>query len=88
MTTLYPRLASGSRFTRISQHFGYFEFQPLSAHEWRIVDSRHTPESVDALVGFVARHNGAFYATPLRHPLESVPFASLEAVASFFSRSE
>ena len=83
MTTTHPELASIRRRSRNRHHVGHLEFQPLSAHEWRIVDSRQTPDSVEALMGFVAWHNGAFDATRMTHPLESVPFASLEAVAVF-----
>ena len=86
MTTTHPEPTSVRRRSRNRHHVGHLEFQPLSAHEWRIVDSRQTPDSVEALVGFVAWHNGAFDATRMTHPLESVPFASLEAVAAFIAR--
>ena len=86
MTTTHPERAPIHRRPRKRHHVGHLEFQPLSAHEWRIVDSRQTPDTVEALVGFVALHNGAFDATRMTHPLESVPFASLEAVASFVGR--
>ena len=86
MTTTHPEPTSVRRRSRNRHHVGHLEFQPLSAHEWRIVDSRQTPDSVEALVGFVAWHNGAFDATRMTHPLESVPFASLEAVAAFVVR--
>lgn len=86
MTTTHPEPTSVRRRSRNRHHVGHLEFQPLSAHEWRIVDSRQTPDSVEALVGFVAWHNGAFDATRMTHPLESVPFASLEAVAAFVAR--
>ena len=86
MTTTHPEPTSVRRRSRNRHHVGHLEFQPLAAHEWRIVDSRQTPDSVEALVGFVAWHNGAFDATRMTHPLESVPFASLEAVAAFVVR--
>ena len=88
MTTTHPQLAPMRRPSRNGHRVDHLEFQPLSTHEWRIVDSRYAPETVEALVGFVARHNGAFYSTRLKHPLESVPFASLEAVAAFIGKPD
>ena len=88
MTTTHPDLAPIRRRSRTRHHVGHLEFQPLSTNEWRIVDSRQTPGTVEALVGFVAWHSGAFDATRLTHPLESVPFASLEAVAAFVGRPD
>ena len=86
MTTLHSPLRAGGRATH-TRHFSlFFEFQPLSGHEWRIVDSRLPAGSVEALIGFVHRHDGAFFATRLQHPFESVAFATLEAVAAFLAR--
>lgn len=59
------------------------DFHPLSDTEWRITDSRFPDGSIEALVGFVGRHHGEFFVTRMNHPLESTPFASLDAVADF-----
>lgn len=85
MTTLHSPLPSGGRGTRTRHISLYFEFQPLSGHEWRIVDSRLPAGSIEALIGFVDWHDGAFFATRMHHPFESVPFATLEAVAAFLA---
>lgn len=85
---LSSRSHTAARNTARVSPIAPYDFQPLSSNEWRIVDSRHPEGSVDALVGFVARHNDAYYATRLRHPLESVPFASLAAVAAFIDRAD
>lgn len=62
------------------------EFRPLSAHEWRVSDTRHPSNSVDALIGFVARKGSVYYVTRLNHPSESTPFRTLEQVAAFIAR--
>lgn len=59
------------------------DFHPLSDTEWRITDSRLPQDSIEALLGFVGLHQGAFFVTRMNHPLESTPFASLDAVAAF-----
>lgn len=61
------------------------EFHPLSDTEWRVSDRRHPRQSIDALLGFVARQGSLYYATRMHHPLEAAPFTSLDDVAYHFS---
>lgn len=61
------------------------EFHPLSATEWRVSDRRYPRHSIDALLGFVARHGHYYYATRMHHPLEAAPFTSLDDVAQYFA---
>ncbi len=60
------------------------EFHPLSATEWRVCDRRYPRQSIDSLLGFVARQGEFFYATRMHHPLEVAPLASLDGVAAYF----
>lgn len=85
---LSPRSSSLTGIRSRSHIIGHLDFQTLTPNDWRIVDVRLPEGSVDALVGFVACQDGMFYATRMRHPLESVPFASLNAVANFIMRAD
>lgn len=87
LTTPLRANLTAPRSPLATDRVGHIDFESLSTHEWRIVDTRQPGGSVEALVGFVARHDGAYYATRMQHPLESVPFGSLEAVAAFVQRS-
>lgn len=68
-----------------SPHITDIEFHPLSATEWRVSDRRFPRQSIDALLGFVAKHGDHFYATRMHHPREAAPLASLDVVAGFFA---
>lgn len=61
------------------------EFHPLSATEWRVSDRRYPRQSIDALLGFVARQGNYYYATRMHRPLEAAPLASLDDVAHYFA---
>ena len=61
------------------------QFTPLSSTEWRVSDRRYPEQSIEALLGFVARHGDSFYATSMDHPAEAIPMSSLDTVARFFS---
>ncbi len=61
-------------------------FHPLSAHEWRVSDHRFDRDSIDSLLGFVARLGDTYYATRIARPAEALPFASLDRVAEHFAR--
>lgn len=61
------------------------EFHQLSATEWRVCDRRFPRESIDALLGFVAKHGDRYYATRMHHPREAAPLASRDLVAGFFA---
>lgn len=69
-------------------HTSDIDFYPLSATEWRVSDARFPTTSIQALLGFVAEHDGAFYLTRMNHPLESTPFASFEAITGFLRNQE
>lgn len=71
-TSLHPQVAD-------------IEFHPLSTTEWRVSDRRHPRQSIDALLGFVARQGDYYYATRMHHPLEAAPFTSLDDVAHYFA---
>jgi len=64
------------------------EFHPLSATEWRVSDRRFPRQSIDALLGFVARQGDFYYATRMHHPLEAAPLASLNKVAEYFAGTD
>ena len=68
---------------RLTEHV---RFTPLSATEWRVSDTRYSEHSIEALLGFVARHGDVYYATSMEHPGEAVPMPSLDLVAEHFCR--
>lgn len=84
MTALTTSPSTSSSSSTAPMEVADVAFHPLSATEWRVSDSRFPKESIDALLGFVARQGDFFYATRMHHPFEAMPLPSLEHVAEFF----
>ncbi|HEV7956570.1 MAG: hypothetical protein JWL94_594 [Microbacteriaceae bacterium] len=59
-------------------------FHALSDTEWRVTDRRFPTQSIEALLGFVAKKGAFFYATRMHRPFEAEPLPSLDRVAEFF----
>lgn len=74
--------------TKLRPRAADIEFHPLSATEWRVSDRRFPRQSIDALLGFVARQGDYYYATRMHHPLEAAPLTSLDRVAEYFAGSD
>lgn len=86
-TVPIPTLISMDGLTTPPPEIADIQFHPLSVNEWRVSDRRFPKESIDALLGFVAKKGDYFYATRMHHPLEATPLSSLDRVAAFFAMS-
>jgi hypothetical protein len=73
-----------STATGIIATAGGIEIEAISDCEWRVIDTRVSPDDAHSLLGFVEKKNGMYESLELSHGFEWFTFPSLHEVAQHF----